>query len=1054
MRAAFVRGNIYVYGPTIDKIGNRFLSKIPSTYSESRIKRDGPSYHLTIVHKRELPTEFDGKAFVEEDVIEDVIPLGVGRVKDDSSEVFFVVIHSLKCCEIRAKVLGTKYTPKDFHITLGFSHQDIHSMPKGLSSLLSPNTESPKEDIGILIRSSWKAVGDRKFMDEHVNVLEHCLQSTDESKIERRARILDVLCALYCAKLNPQVSLGYAQDLADISPERGLVRKCLAYRDLNEPILANFAGIGALRIFWRNNENDNQQYNKTISIIKNILMNLDCPVDSRSLSEQFERYFSSDKNPWRHFSFEDEPALDRFLDRLHKEFVSSQEKEYVSEMATTRRCVFDPLTDTVHRMPRFFSWIIPQRLCGMSTPRNKSDVLALENCLNIGLVVSLTIETPLPEEWFSSNKCKHLFLPVENYMAPSIRQINEFILAATATMLRNKAVLVHCGGGKGRAGTMLACWLVRMGQFGWEEDDNKPLCCVSCMEETQSEGNVFCLNEGCALNRSMIEAMLNKRGWRHEETFTAQEAIDSLRKWRPGSIETQQQENFIHEYASELWKRQSEGCFDTPYDNNDSSEDDSQSVNKPYECAPKFAQSIEKLIVKINQNKAAGTTTTTKANNKTKPSLILTVGLPGSGKSTLGRILAESGKKVTILSGDEMGGKDAVERCLGSAMRAAQADGSIVYVDRCHPTPESRARALSLAFYPNDAWAIFVDVEKDECIKRVNSRLDHPTVEIGSGRGVVETFAKMLVPPECSEGFARVYHVKSLQALNELIENVFGVPSNSSSSANTLTRRNKEEQIEKEGTSNGPQRLPGFTKFPRTPHLVRMGKDSIGRDDLLISDAKTWLLTASKYRIVVEEKVDGANLGISIDPVSFALRVQNRSHYVTSKDHPQFSPLNEWMTIHQFEIRSLLEAAGTLIPMNHNNVNPIMFGEWLVAKHSIHYDALTDYFLAFDLLLPNGRFASRRLFNRLLDEHCPSLARVPILHDSETERIDLETLQKTVTQGQSHFRKDNGKLEGVYIRIDDGDFLKERSKIVRADFISGNDHWTKHSIERNLKIFH
>ena len=34
-------------------------------------------------------------------------------------------------------------------------------------------------------------------------------------------------------------------------------------------------------------------------------------------------------------------------------------------------------------------------------------------------------------------------------------------------------------------------------------------------------------------------------------------------------------------------------------------------------------------------------------------------------------------------------------------------------------------------------------------------------------------------------------------------------------------------------------------------------------------------------------------------------------------------------------------------------------------------------------------------------------------------------------------------VEGVYIRIDEGDYLKERTKIVRGDFICGDKFWAK-----------
>ena len=87
--------------------------------------------------------------------------------------------------------------------------------------------------------------------------------------------------------------------------------------------------------------------------------------------------------------------------------------------------------------------------------------------------------------------------------------------------------------------------------------------------------------------------------------------------------------------------------------------------------------------------------------------------------------------------------------------------------------------------------------------------------------------------------------------------------------------------------------------------------------------------------VVVEEKVDGANLGISIN-AQWRLRVQNRS--TRSSTHKQFSTLDAWLEAHSSALFQVME------PERH-----VLFREWLYAKHSIHYTRLPDYFLAFDL---------------------------------------------------------------------------------------------------------
>lgn len=140
-------------------------------------------------------------------------------------------------------------------------------------------------------------------------------------------------------------------------------------------------------------------------------------------------------------------------------------------------------------------------------------------------------------------------------------------------------------------------------------------------------------------------------------------------------------------------------------------------------------------------------------------------------------------------------------------------------------------------------------------------------------------------------------------------------------------------------------------KFPRTRHLFDAGGSGVSRDDLLMDKGEEnsyytphrggrgarGNTAAEPVVVAIEEKVDGANLGISIGR-DLQLQVQNRSHYVNSTTHKQFSTLDSWLAEHSASLYSVLE------PGRH-----VLFGEWLYAKHSIHYTKLPGYFMAFDV---------------------------------------------------------------------------------------------------------
>lgn len=67
-----------------------------------------------------------------------------------------------------------------------------------------------------------------------------------------------------------------------------------------------------------------------------------------------------------------------------------------------------------------------------------------------------------------------------------------------------------------------------------------------------------------------------------------------------------------------------------------------------------------------------------------------------------------------------------------------------------------------------------------------------------------------------------------------------------------------------------------FFRFPHTPHLAWLG-EGLPRDEKLLSPNVASALLAGD--VVVEEKLDGANLGLSLAPDG-ALRAQNRGQYL------------------------------------------------------------------------------------------------------------------------------------------------------------------------------
>jgi hypothetical protein len=217
-----------------------------------------------------------------------------------------------------------------------------------------------------------------------------------------------------------------------------------------------------------------------------------------------------------------------------------------------------------------------------------------------------------------------------------------------------------------------------------------------------------------------------------------------------------------------------------------------------------------------------------------------------------------------------------------------------------------------------------------------------------------------------------------------------------------------------------------FKKFPSTPHLAWLGS-APARADKVLAPAEVETILSGE--VLVEEKVDGANLGLSLDPQG-EIQVQNRGSYLEAGAHPQFQPLWAWLALRRVALAEALR--GGLI----------LFGEWCFAVHSIEYDALPDWFLAFDIFdSRDGRFwASDRR-----DPWCDQLglALVP-----KIARGHFSLNQLVGMLGAS--RLGARELEGLYIRQESEGWLTGRAKLVRPQFVQAIDaHWSFGVLTRN-----
>ncbi len=181
--------------------------------------------------------------------------------------------------------------------------------------------------------------------------------------------------------------------------------------------------------------------------------------------------------------------------------------------------------------------------------------------------------------------------------------------------------------------------------------------------------------------------------------------------------------------------------------------------------------------------------------------------------------------------------------------------------------------------------------------------------------------------------------------------------------------------------------------------------------------------------LTVEEKIDGANLGISFD-ADGNIRTQNRGTYLNLPESGQWKKLDAWLTL---RADVLFDALAD---------RHILFGEWCYARHSIYYDQLPDWFLGFDIYdRLAARFLSAARRNSFFKEI--QVAQVPIIAHGHFSLADLKELLARSKYGDQ-------PAEGLYLRFDQNEWLIQRAKLVRPAFIqSMGPHWSRSDIRPN-----
>lgn len=210
-------------------------------------------------------------------------------------------------------------------------------------------------------------------------------------------------------------------------------------------------------------------------------------------------------------------------------------------------------------------------------------------------------------------------------------------------------------------------------------------------------------------------------------------------------------------------------------------------------------------------------------------------------------------------------------------------------------------------------------------------------------------------------------------------------------------------------------------EFPRTKHLFNWSKSSDDDQFASLDISKEIFQT----RVLVEEKIDGTNIGISVQNGIPMIRNRSKQIHLNERGRGTFQLAPIWNYCYE-NIQKIEEIT--------ENGKLILFGDWLYVRHTVPYDSLPSFFISYSLF-----DRSRKEF---LDKEDFLKRSAKTGFVSPTIRWHGKNLSETILremlkQRSSYVLKQNIAQEGVVIYPLEGSLKGKWFKIVREDFEPG-----------------
>ena len=128
--------------------------------------------------------------------------------------------------------------------------------------------------------------------------------------------------------------------------------------------------------------------------------------------------------------------------------------------------VYRRLRAFIKDSPSRFSWV-DDYVAGSGRPMTLEQLKWIKE-RGIEVIISLT-EDPLPKEWIRELGFRYFHMPIIDHSAPNPETLKQIIDLMLNEIEEGKRILIHCAAGLGRTGTVLAAYFIARKRLSAEE---------------------------------------------------------------------------------------------------------------------------------------------------------------------------------------------------------------------------------------------------------------------------------------------------------------------------------------------------------------------------------------------------------------------------------------------------------------------------------------------------------------------------------------------------------------------------------------------------------